>query len=285
MPVAGPLRRVVAEATSGLNRAGTNLGIGANGLIVLRRLAFADEQGNVDERPGHKALLWAARAGLGQDEALVEAVSARRESRVEALRGAGWHVERWVATTEWRIAIGLGDKANPLEIGLTLHGTYGWPTLPGTALKGMTRAFARRLPADERAMERVFGKAGGADAEKNLAIGGVRFFDALPHGAPAGIHLDVQTPHVKPYYDDAINGVPAARRCPPSEHLGPVILHFLSVSGSFAIDLASRNEGDARQASEWLQGALDDLGIGAKTTAGYGYLRLARRENVDWESQ
>jgi len=42
---------------------------------------------------------------------------------------------------EWRFAVGLGDKG-ALEVGLTFHRIYGFPIIPGSALKGLARAAA-----------------------------------------------------------------------------------------------------------------------------------------------
>jgi CRISPR-associated protein Cmr6 len=43
--------------------------------------------------------------------------------------------------TQWRTVVGLGGP-NVLETAMTLHHLYGFPTIPGSALKGLTRARA-----------------------------------------------------------------------------------------------------------------------------------------------
>jgi CRISPR-associated protein Cmr6 len=43
--------------------------------------------------------------------------------------------------TQWRLAAGLGSKG-ALEIGLTLHPTCGFPYIPSSSLKGLSRAVA-----------------------------------------------------------------------------------------------------------------------------------------------
>lgn len=41
----------------------------------------------------------------------------------------------------WRYVVGLGDKT-ALEVGFTFHRIYGYPLIPGSALKGLARAAA-----------------------------------------------------------------------------------------------------------------------------------------------
>jgi len=41
---------------------------------------------------------------------------------------------------DWRIVIGLGGES-VLETDITLHHLYGIPFIPGSALKGLTRAY------------------------------------------------------------------------------------------------------------------------------------------------
>jgi CRISPR-associated protein Cmr6 len=45
------------------------------------------------------------------------------------------------ASPEWRLAVGLG-RENALETGFTFHRLYGFPYIPGSALKGLTQAWA-----------------------------------------------------------------------------------------------------------------------------------------------
>ncbi len=47
----------------------------------------------------------------------------------------------WTATLVDRLVVGLGHNT-VLETGLTLHHTWGLPMLPGSALKGLARAWA-----------------------------------------------------------------------------------------------------------------------------------------------
>src|SRR5206468_143499 len=58
-----------------------------------------------------------------------------------ALQNAGAHLAP--ATVRGRMVVGLGAE-NVLETAVTLHHTYGVPYIPGSALKGLTAAYARQ---------------------------------------------------------------------------------------------------------------------------------------------
>lgn len=245
-------------------------GADANALIVLNRLAFLGPRKLEDS--GRLALVkWACAHKLGQDKELVSAVTRRRDAAVAALAIRGRHCLRLLAEPEWRLAVGLGNNANAHEIGLALHGTYGWPVIPGSALKGLAAAWASQSGADDADVRRVFGSPRPGASDLAPGRGSVRFLDAIPSREPIAVVADVLTPHVKPYYDSMATG---AVPVPPAEYHNPVPLMFLTVRGSYAVDLYGDHAGDVALAARWLTEAGDELGAGAKTAAGYGYLSV-----------
>jgi CRISPR-associated protein Cmr6 len=247
-------------------------GSGANALVMLNRLAFFDVGAGKLDDGGKRALLrWACTEKLGQADDLVSAAAARREAALRAM--PGFHV-RLRAEPEWRLAVGLGDKANAHEIGLALHGTYGWPVIPGSGLKGLAAAWAASAGVNEADLVRVLGAPRPGTAGGTAGRGSVCFLNALPDGVPVTVSADVLTPHVKPYYDSIATG--AAAPLPPAEYHNPMPLQFLAVGGAYAMDLHGANEEDVNLAAEWLAKAGDELGAGAKTAAGYGYLSMHR---------
>jgi CRISPR/Cas system CMR subunit Cmr6 (Cas7 group RAMP superfamily) len=259
-------------------------GTGNNPLVMLNRIAFFDERTGKLHDDGKRELVgWACRQNLGQDRGLVAGVARRREAALRAL-ATGWpsrHYVRLIARPEWRLAVGLGNKANPYEIGLALHGTYGWPVIPGSALKGLAAAWAVASGADAADVWRVLGgtradvphpAVGPNRDERAAARGTVCFLDAIPAGEPVVVEADVLTPHVKPYYDGAAAGSPV----PPAEYHNPVPVTFLTVRGDYAVDVYGSSPEDVELAAEWLAQAGDELGAGAKTAAGYGYLSVRR---------
>lgn len=70
------------------------------------------------------------------DEQALKAFRRRWEAVVEAQGGKCFSLE-----TQWRMVVGLGGPS-VLETAMTLHHLYGFPVIPGSALKGLTRARA-----------------------------------------------------------------------------------------------------------------------------------------------
>lgn len=288
---AGPIGKIIETDGSAVKpQLGYEIPADANAQIMLYRLAFPEfsRDGDVtrmSEAAGHALLRWAATSGLGQQAKRVKQVAARREQAVLALRAAGHAVARLHAEPLWRLAVGLGNRGNAHEIGLSLHGTYGWPVIPGSSLKGLAASWAAQSGAKDDQVARIFGtpRIGGTDDEprpkgqqkREAARGSVRFLDAIPAGTRVKVTVDVLTPHVKPYYESTAKDS-RRRLVPPAEHHSPVPVNFLTVSGAFAVDLYGP-EDDVEQAARWLAEAGDELGAGAKTAAGYGYLKLIRQ--------
>ncbi|WP_198156351.1 type III-B CRISPR module RAMP protein Cmr6 [Thermobifida cellulosilytica] len=259
----------------------------ANALILLRRTAFPDfsaDEVELSDEAVTALTTWAAESGLGQRPEDVKAVTARRKLALDRLRAQGLTVRRVTLRPEWRLAIGLGNKDNAHEIGITLHGSYGWPVIPGSTLKGVTAQWVwdhirPTTPEEIARYVRVFGaplpeeRAAGVAEQPETARGRVRFLDAFASGVPVTVTVDVLTPHVKPYYDRTADEQTAAQAPPPAEHHQPVPVRFLTVSaGRFDAALVGDTPDETEQAARWLVEAVNELGVGAKTSAGYGYL-------------
>jgi CRISPR-associated protein Cmr6 len=200
------------------------------------------------------------------------------------------HFERWrrtladradvqvrTATARGRVMVGLGDES-VLETAVTLHHTYGVPYLPGSALKGLTAAYARqRLDATWKKPDKPFDRATQEAPTpyevlfgSTTTAGYVTFFDALfiPLSGAAGrpLHPDVLTVHHQDYYNKGGSQ-------PPADWDSPVPVPFVSATGQYLIALAGP-EAWVATALDILALALDELGIGAKTSSGYGRLML-----------
>jgi len=176
------------------------------------------------------------------------------------------------ATLRWRMAIGLGGET-VLETDLSLHHLYGIPQIPGSALKGLTRAYVtgeiseHRSPGveqDNATIKRIFGDQENA--------GSVIFFDALPIEGRATIELDIMTVHYPDYY---------GKKEPPTNTQSPNPVSFLTVANTvFMFALAPRrstSESDGKDVQQtiiWLQEAIDRYGVGGKTSAGYGHFTV-----------
>lgn len=220
----------------------------------------------------------------------------------------------FVVWTDTPLILGLGAKGT-LETALTLHPLYGFPYLPGSALKGVARAAAffalaadlgiegldneaflalkkgeksplQKLaqtldeegPEDERkrmswpkslksepetvrtaaaAFRRLFGWRGGT--------GGVIFLDGVPASVPR-IVVEVMTPHFPRYY---------SARERPDDGDSPNPISLLAVARGtafkFAIGLRRGDLGLKEHAVRYLRQGLTEVGLGGKTSSGYGF--------------
>ena len=166
------------------------------------------------------------------------------------------------------IAIGLGD-ASPLEVGIRLHHTYGMPLLPASALKGLCRRVARLLKHENKLSDDAIDALFGLSREKQAAAGAVVFYDAWYDPDSAGgapFHRDVITVHHPAYYGDD--------KTPPTDFDDPTPVPFLVVKpgARFLCVLDAPDRQWADFAQKMLLWGLENLGVGAKTNAGYGYL-------------
>lgn len=243
--------------------------------------------------------------------------------------------------TDSRLVVGLGEDS-VLETSLALHPLYGFPIIPGSALKGLTRAFAlltlaeslgipalsppEMLERKEKKEKTPLNKLEGlleanlsAVSEKqylarmledlkedqaisdNAAIrqldidqladhqdarnfrvvfgypsqtGQVVFFEAVPKEVPR-FATDIMNVHYPKYYSSEPGNAA------PSDDQQPNPVAFLTVEEGtkFCFAVAPRRQhiqADLQAASlakDWLVIALCEMGIGGKTTAGYGYFR------------
>ncbi len=295
-------------------------------------LWLSDWRGDRRTRPKDEPLLIRPRI----DSGLLNAYHARWAAHARAC-GA----DPFDCYTATRLAVGLG-AGSVLETSLTLHRIYGFPIIPGSALKGITRLVAlvevaqalgvpalsleeywkrkppgdkprdktplnkldtllesSLIPGDERAREQLRRQV--EDLKRDRALpdtaaikdlpsdrladdplmrdfqvvfgtlgqaGDVIFFTAVP-AEPPSIVPDVMNPHYPNYYQ----GVGF-----PDDGDQPNPISFLSVAEgtrfSFAVAPRRPSEPASQEAAQrslmWLAKALADVGIGAKTGAGYG---------------
>jgi CRISPR type III-B/RAMP module RAMP protein Cmr6 len=308
--VVGPLsgRFIVTETDQGprLRRVGQREHARAaahdvNARLILHRTALiaagphAGAEGphfDLDDKP---IRAWAVESGLGQDrrDDLRASVAARHARALESLAAATGATVLCV-DIEPQAAMVTGTGAGGIRnVGIELHGTHGWPVIPASTLKGAAAAHARDTAATPDVV-RIFGAprpgddAGGQDhdasdvpdgdeaadvpggkAEPVAAPGSVRFFDALPGPDGVTVAEHVLTPHARDYHTGPATA--DDQRSAPAEYLNPVPIPFLAIEGGrFTVHLLGP-EADVRSAARLLADAVDDLGVGAKTSAGYGY--------------
>src|SRR5712692_1443023 len=227
------------------------------------------------EKQGNAKTVWLRNIAsqYKADPALVKAARNRWQSYIDALDASFISM-----AIDWRMVIGLGGNS-VFETDMTLHPLYGLPIIPGSALKGLTRAWVEteknettQVPGPGgksiSLVERIFGNQ--RDGETQHA-GSVIFFDAILRDENFGLTLDIINPHYFFFYQKVK---------PPSNDQYPIPVPFLTVDGqaTFLFAIAPRNpfnkehQSDAQKALQWLQKALAEYGIGSKTSSGYGYM-------------
>ncbi|MCS6904877.1 MAG: type III-B CRISPR module RAMP protein Cmr6 [Bacteroidia bacterium] len=201
------------------------------------------------------------------------------------------------------LIVGLGNES-VYETSITFHPVYGFPYIPGQALKGSLRSFiiVERFGASEKEAFRnecftfLFGKLGEEGVkQKDIARGALCFFEALPL-ENITLQLDIMNPHYSEYYTG---------NKPPADYLSPVPILFLSVKAGATFEafitiakqlfhrispaLLSQLYEDPQRKGEvnlesllkyWLEQALGYGGIGAKTAIGYGYMNNIKIERI-----
>lgn len=189
---------------------------------------------------------------------------------------------------DWRLAVGLGTES-VYETSMTLHPIYGFPYIPGQALKGITRSWIinekfnskeEDAIANSETFCRMFGCPKMADRNKKSALGkdyqgSVVFFDAFPTSVPK-LKVDIMNPHYSPYYSEGK---------PPADYYNPIPIYFLTVEDTefqfifgildkLNIEVDDFNGGKdtiLNLTEKYLREALQNQGVGAKTAVGYGY--------------
>ena len=225
-----------------------------------------------------------------------------REAVTSALPGSYRRVVELEAVS--RLLLHPASNESVTEGSLLLHHTYGVPYLPGSALKGVTRA---RLLATTRAeqdpkrksqltawAEDLLGfvkegkaaqRSRGEPSTPKTQASFVEFLDALwmpPEGSLRGpevrspLALDVVTPHHPEYYT-----VSRGVRKRPTDYDNPIPVERLTVAPGTRFLLVVETAQDLSSWLDWLMDsvflpALQQEGLGAWTSAGYGRL-LARR--------
>lgn len=184
------------------------------------------------------------------------------------------HVQQFTASPEWRMVVGLG-QSSILETSITLDRITGIPIIPGSALKGLAASYAmlcifenteRQMVENHPDFKAIF----GTQEESGKVI----FLDAVPLETPV-LEPDIMNNHYPDYYGDATGTIA------PTPYQSPTPVYFLTLGkgSKFAFAIGSRSVDQDSQrlvnlACDWLKYGLSELGIGAKTAAGYGYFQI-----------
>lgn len=189
----------------------------------------------------------------------VKSYIARWQQVLDQLNVPPFHIARFAARPTSRFVVGLG-AAHVQEVSITLHRIFGFPIIPGNALKGLTRAYVELVLKKTETDAEFLSIFGNQESR-----GKVVFFDAVPLSDGFVLQRDVMTPHYSAYYQGS---------APPADYLKPVpVLFYVVENVNFLFALGSTDGALLGKALSWLEKALDVMGVGAKTTSGYGYFK------------
>ena len=201
------------------------------------------------------------------------------------LQSSNYVVKKNKYEINWRLITGLGE-ASVYETSMTFHHIYGFPFISASTFKGTIRSWVINNyfggNEKEALKDEVFSKVFGSlkTQESDEQSGNINFFDVYPIHCPH-IELDIINTHYSEYYQDGIMS-------PPGDYCSPIIVNFLTVKNTtfeftygYDPDFCTENltntkfNGDTEEImNKWIDEALNYQGIGAKTSAGYGYFTM-----------
>lgn len=194
----------------------------------------------------------------------------RQEAMLKDLHRDGAY-RRFEANVTGRLLVDYG-QATATEVAISFHRMWGVPRIPGSALKGASRAYA--LLGGEWLHDTIETYFGSDPGTQPLKLGCITFYDALPVDGSFELAMDVLTPHHQEYYQG--KQAPVEWEDPiPFTFLSVVKTRFVFSVGVFPQPGEKRNASErierAEMAGKLLKETLELGGVGAKTSAGYGY--------------
>lgn len=180
-------------------------------------------------------------------------------------------------SAEFRVAgsgliVGLGG-ASVRDTSIALLRNYGVPYIPGSALKGLARAWVRRAleePSVDPSAAQQWSEAVTVLFGDQASAAYVVWHDAwyVPGSAPNDrpLRRDVITVHHPTYYSTR------GKERAPWDLDDPNPVSYLTATGRYLVAIDGPNAEWAALALDLLTRALADFGAGAKTSSGYGRL-------------
>ncbi len=197
--------------------------------------------------------------------------------------------EKIQLTTDSRLVIGLGITS-VLEVSMRLHHIYGIPYIPSSTVKGILRSYnllkisggdSKKYEETEKKLESLKVDSNEKITEEDKEIfnlvklfgnqnykGDLIILDAYPDSCPE-FEEDIINVHYPDYYQE---------NKPPSENQNPSPIKFLTIKRGTKFNFYFKNsqsykELTGRDIKEDLIQATKYIGIGSKTSIGYGMLK------------
>jgi CRISPR-associated protein Cmr6 len=161
---------------------------------------------------------------------------------------------------------------HPSENGFLWHPTLGLPYLPGSAVKGITRAAIERYYEGDDKESLLLRWFGSETKDANsFSSGNFIFYDALPLKSPK-LAIEIMTPHMSDWYAKGDEATSSKRQ--PGDWHTPIPISYLTANNIellFAIQPRHPKYSDELHlVFEALDHALAYIGAGAKTAIGFG---------------
>ncbi len=173
-------------------------------------------------------------------------------------------------TTRTRLIVNHGGESI-LDNSIALHTYYGFPIIPGSAIKGVARHFCEEFEnLDTTLINKIFGNSPN---DKESEEGGIIFIDAWPVNIEKFLEIDVFTPHYQKYYQG---------QSLPRDDQKPIPVNFLAVKKGIKFEFAIAptlkcKKEDRKSLINETKGiiikTLKTFGIGSKTGSNYGYFQ------------
>lgn len=201
------------------------------------------------------------------------------------LQSSSYVVRKRKYEINWKLITGLGE-ASVYESAMKFHHIYGFPFIPASTFKGTIRSWVinnyfggnEKEALKDEAFSNIFGSPKTQELDEQS--GNINFFDVYPIHCPH-IELDIINSHYSEYYQDGVAS-------PPGDYYSPIIINLLTVkdttfefaygydSGFCTENLINTkfNGNTENVMNKWIDEALNYQGIGAKTSAGYGYFTM-----------
>ncbi len=236
-----------------------------------------DQEKATQDKENAKTTLVKEVARIPVSEAYKEFYKRWKKTLEQMQMPEGVETKMYIAKVLGRMAVGLGS-GSVLETSIKLHHTYGVPYIPGSALKGLTASYATQYLGNDwkkntppAYYETLFGFSN--EEGKEQAAGYVTFFDALYiPGKDQPLHPDIITVHHPEYYKNESEKAPT-----DWDETNPI--PFLSATGKYLLVLSGPpNWVDT--AFKILRLALKEMGVGAKTSSGYGLMEAQPIEQI-----
>lgn len=162
------------------------------------------------------------------------------------------------------LLVGAGNSS-AYDVGMTLSRNYGFPVIPGQAIKGAFSHYIYEELDDDSILNERYKELFGTDSDGDHIRGGLIFTEAYPISYTMGI--DIVNNHFQSYY--------MKENKPPNDWYVPIPVTYLVVdSGSkfmFNIFFQGNIEKNLKEeVSNEFSNFLRDYGLGSKTAYSYG---------------